>query len=178
MPGVFQFAHGGPSPKIWGVRRFASTAVLLFATAASLPAASDPMAKYGLVAITPAVANIYIATVSMEFQPFVRHNAVFSSTYSARVFPYFFYNERGRIWIVVPDDMLRRVDRGESVDFAGRAISDSGDERRVDGHATPTGPSTGRIRVRVFVSRRISLTYDTTYELRGAASPRAVVTAR
>jgi hypothetical protein len=114
----------------------------------------------------------------MTFQPFVRHSSVFSSTYSARVFPYFFYNERGRIWIVIPDDALRRVDRGESVDFVGHAISDYGDERRVDGHATPTGPSTGRIRVRVFVSRRISLSYDTTYELRGAAGPGAAVTAR
>jgi len=135
------------------------------------------MAKFGKVAIDPAAANLYIATVSMAFQPFIRHKAEYSSTYVARVFP-FFYTERGRISIVIPDDLLHRVDRGEPVDFVGRALSDSGDSRKVEGHAVPTGPMRGKIRVRVFISRRLSLSYDTTYELTGAAAPLPSVTAR
>jgi hypothetical protein len=71
----------------------------------------------------------------------------------------------------VPADKLLRAARGEPVDFTGRGVSSSGDERRVEGRATPTGPSGGRIRVRIYVTRRISLTFDTTYELRGAAEP-------
>lgn len=130
------------------------------------------MAKYKKVSIEPATAYFYtIASVSMTYQPFVRQAGAFSSTYSARVFPYFFFNEKGKIWIEVSDDMLRRADRGESVDFVGRAFSSSGDERKIEGHATPTGPAAGKIRVRVIVSRRIVLTYDTTYTLSGAAGP-------
>jgi len=159
------------------VRRFAAIAVLLLAAAASMPAAGDPMAKFSTVAIYPASANLFIATVSMAFEPFARHGPEYSSTYVARVFP-FFYTEKGRIWIVIPDDLLRRVDRGEAVDFVGHALNDSGDSRKVEGHAVPTGPMTGRIRVRVFISRRLSLNYDTTYELTGAAGARAGVTAR
>jgi hypothetical protein len=166
------------APQIREVRRLASIALLLLATAASVPAASDPFAKYGVVAIKPGSSSLFIATVSMTFQPFVRHNTVFSSTYSARVYPYFFFSEKGRIWIVIPDDLLVHVDRGEPVDFVGHAMSDGGDSRRVDGHATPTGPSTGKIRVRVFISRRISLSFDTTYELKGPASPQVAVIAR
>jgi hypothetical protein len=158
------------------MRRFASIALLLFATATSMPAAGDPMSRYGVVAIAPGSTSLFIATVSMSFQPFVRHNVVFSSTYYARVFPYFFFSERGRIWIVIPEEALHRVDRGEPVDFVGHAASDSGEERKVTGHATPTGPSTGRIRVRVFVSRRISLSFDTTYELKGPADAPAALT--
>jgi hypothetical protein len=164
-------------PQICTVRRFASIAAFVFAAAAAMPAAADPMDKFGTVAIDPAAANLFIATVSMAFQPFVRHNVEYSSTYVARVFP-FFYTERGRISIVVPDDLLHRVDHGEPVDFVGRALSDSGDSRKVEGHAVPTGPLNGRIRVRVFISRRLSLTYDTTYELTGAPAPPAKVTAR
>jgi hypothetical protein len=164
-------------PQIVGVRRFASIAILLIATGASMRGAADPMAKYGLVAIKPATATIYIATISMTFQPFVRHRTEFASTYSAKVFPYFFYNEKGRIWIVITDDELRRVDSGGSIDFTGHALSESGDERRVQGHVVPSGPTTGNIRVRVFVTRRISLTYYTTYVLEGAPAPEAAVTA-
>ena len=151
------------------VRRFVSIAVLCLA-AASLRADDDPLARFKVVSIFPASASLYVATVSMSFLPFVRHKTEYSSTYSARVFPYFFWSEKGRIWIIIGDDELRRVVRGEPVDFQGRALSDSGDGRRVEGRATPTGPSTGRIKVRVFISKRSVLNYDTTYQLEGTAA--------
>jgi len=111
----------------------------------------------------------------MTMPPFVRKNTVYSSTYYAKVFPYFFWSEKGRIWIIVPDAELRRASLGQPVDFVGHALSDSGDERKVQGRAIPTGAYGGRIRVRVFISRRISLDYDTTYELKGAANPAAAL---
>jgi hypothetical protein len=152
------------------VRRFLTPVALALLAAAPLRA-DDSLARFSVVDIKPAVASIYIATVTMTMPPFVRKNVVYSSTYSAKVFPYFFYNEKGRIWIVVPDDLLRRAAQGLPVEFSGHALSDSGEERRVEGRAVPTGPWTGRIRVRVFVTRRISLSYDTTYELKGPANP-------
>ena len=48
------------------------------------------------------------------------------------------------------------------------------DFRRVEPVRT-SGPTTGRIRVKVYVTRKIALTYETTYELKGAPTP---VTAR
>jgi hypothetical protein len=139
----------------------------------SLRAADASLSRYAVVDIKPSVASLYIATVTMTMPPFVRKGAVYSSTYTAKVFPYFFYSEKGRIWIVVTDDDLRRASKGEAVDFKGHAMSDSGEERRVDGHAVPGGPRNGKIRVRVFVTRRISLNYDTVYELKGP-SPAAI----
>jgi hypothetical protein len=166
-------------PQIRGMRRCLPLAIVLLLAPAPARAAGDAMAKYSTVVIEPATAYFYtIATVSMTYQPFVRQKGAFSSTYSARVFPYFFFNERGKIWIEITDEMLRQADRGESVDFIGRAFSNSGDERKIEGHATPTGPSTGKIRVRVIVSRRIVLTYETTYELQGAPGARPAVTPR
>jgi len=144
--------------------------------AVPLDGADDSLAPYNVVAIKPAITSIIVATITMTMAPFVRKNVVYSSTYSAKVFPYFFYNEKGRIWITVPDDDLRRVAKGGSIDFTGRAISEEGDMRRVDGHASPTGPLTGKIRVRVFVTKRISLSYDTTYDLRGGPSPALALT--
>jgi hypothetical protein len=148
---------------------------LAFATPALL--AGDDLARFEQVAIKPATAYIYIATVTMTIPAFSRHGGVYSSTYAARVFP-IFYTERGRIWIDIPDDALRRVASGEPIDFTGHAVNDSGDGRKIVGHAVPTGASGGKISVRVFVTRRISVTYDTTYELLGAAEPQPGVTPR
>jgi hypothetical protein len=143
-------------------------ALTLLSLAGAAPArGADDLAKFAQVLIRPASSSFYIASVSMSYQPFMRHKGVYSSTYVARVFPYFFLGERGRIWIAVPDEALARVNRGESVAVTGHALSDDGDERKIDGIATPTGPREGRIKVRVFVSRRIILTYNTTYALQG-----------
>jgi hypothetical protein len=159
------------------VRNLLASAVLALAAIPALRGADEELARFSVVAVKPANVSIIIGTVSMTFAPFARRNTVYSSSYSAKVFP-FFYSERGRIWIVIPDEDLRRASRGEVVDFKGHALDDSGDDRRIEGRVTPTGPREGKIRVRVFVTRRISLTYDTTYELRGADGPQAAVIPR
>lgn len=132
-------------------------------------AGADEFSVFDRVAIKPTTANYLIASVHMDMPPFTRKRTVFSSTYAASVTPFFFYNESGRIWINLKDEGLRKVAKGEPTDFTGQAVSESGGLRRVEGRATPTGPRSGKIRVRVFVSRRIALTYDTTYELTGPA---------
>jgi hypothetical protein len=153
--------------------------LLALTLAAATPAlgAGDDLARFEQVAIKPATAYIYIATVTMTIPTFSRHGGVYSSTYAARVFP-IFYTERGRIWIDIPDDALRRIAGGEPIDFTGRAVNESGDGRKIVGHAVPTGTSGGKISVRVFVTKRISVTYDTTYELLGTADPQGAVTPR
>jgi len=160
------------------VLRTAAIAAIALAAAAPAPGADDELARFDKVDIRPTTASLFIATVTMTMQPFSRRDAVFSSTYSARVFPYFFWSESGRIWIEVPREKLRRVARGDAVEFTGRGVNESGDERRIEGRAIPTGPSSGRIQVRVYVTRRIHLTFDTTYELQGAADPAPAVTPR
>lgn len=155
--------------------RTAALAAIALAAAAPARSAEEALERFDRVEIRPTTSSLFIATVTMTMPPFVRRDTVFSSTYSARVFPYFFWSESGRIWIVVPADKLSRVASGEAVDFTGRGLSESGDERKIEGHATPTGPLGGNIRVRVFVSKRIFLTFDTTYELEPPAD-RTVVT--
>jgi hypothetical protein len=177
MPHVFPVCPRAPAPQIRPVPRLSPLFALSLAAATSTLGAGDDFAKFNQVVIKPGTAYIYIATVTMTIPAFTRHDGVYSSTYAARVFP-IFYTERGRIWIDIPDEALRRIANGEPIDFTGRAINDSGDGRRIVGHAVPTGASGGRISVRVFVTKRISITYDTTYELAGAADPLTPVTPR
>ena len=159
------------------MRRILALVVVAFAALPAALSADEVPARFNVVATKPASASIIIGTVTLTISPFIRRDTVYSSTYSARVFP-FFYSEKGRISIVIPDGDLRRVARGEPADFKGRAINDSGDVRRIEGSATPTGPSTGKLRVKVYITRRIALTYNTTYELQGPGGPLAEATSR
>ncbi|HWA10343.1 MAG TPA: hypothetical protein VG838_12895 [Opitutaceae bacterium] len=122
-----------------------------------------PLERYATVTVEPAKTSIYVGSVTLTTPGFTREGVTYSANYTAKVFPYFFYNEKGRIWIDVPDADLRRLERGETVNFTGHARSDDGDERRVEGRAEPTGASTGKIKVRIFVSKRIELIFNTTY---------------
>ncbi|ACB77320.1 hypothetical protein [Opitutus terrae] len=150
-------------------RRWCAAVALLGLTLASLPAEPAPLAQYDQVEIAPTKTSIYIGRVAMTLPPFVRQNGTYTSTYSAHVFPYFFLNEQGRLSIDVSDSQLRALERGERIEFHGLAHNTHGEERRVEGTATPADADSGKIKVRVFVSKRIQLIFNTTYRFRRAS---------
>ena len=124
------------------------------------------LARYAQVEIAPTRTSIYIGSVSLTMPSFSRQGGAYVSAYAAKVFPYFFYNEQGTLSIEAPDALLARLSRGETVEFTGRAVSAGGEERRIAGKATPRDAATGSLKVRVFVSRRIQLIFNTTYRFR------------
>lgn len=137
-------------------------------TAAALGATDD---RYATVAIEPAKTSIYIGNVTMTMPTFRRVAARYESSYVAKVFPYFFYNERGTLGIEFTHEQLAKLAGGERVEFKGQAKSDAGEDRRIEGHATPADAMGGKIKVRVFVSKKIELIFNTTY--RFAPGPKA-----
>lgn len=126
-------------------------------------AADVPPGRYDRVEVAPAKTSIYVGTVSLTMPAFARAHGVYASTYVARVFPVFFYNEKGRLSIELSDEALRQLERGETVEFKGRAVRDDGAERPVEGKATPADATSGKIKVRVFYSKRVELIFNTTY---------------
>jgi len=132
------------------------------------PAAPPVPAVYQRVQVEPTKTSIYIGSVAMTMPVFSRKGVLYESTYHARVFPYFFSNEDGRLYIEITESQLQKLRRGEAVDFTGRAIRDDGDLRRVEGRAMPHDAVTGRIKVRVFVTKKIQLIFNTTYRFVGA----------
>ncbi|HEY3757698.1 MAG TPA: hypothetical protein VGL42_16210 [Opitutaceae bacterium] len=144
---------------------------LLVASCLTLGAASpgsvDPaLARFAEVDAVPVKTSIYIGTVTLVPGPFLRsQNGQFSATYAAKVFPYFFANEAGRMYIDVPDDALRQIAAGQAIHFRGKAVRTDGTVRSIEGSATPTSASEGKLQVKIHVSRRITLSFGTTYRL-------------
>jgi hypothetical protein len=118
---------------------------------------------YERVVVAPAKTSIYLGTVSMTMPAFVRVNGGYEADYAAKVFPFFFYNEAGRLRVEISDAALRQLARGEPIEFKGRARREDGAERKVLGKATPADATSGKIKVRVFYSKRIELIFNTTY---------------
>jgi hypothetical protein len=126
--------------------------------------AEDPFAR---VTMERTSTSIYIGKVTLAVPVFRREGASFHSTYKATVFPFFFYNEAGTLRIDTGPGDLERLGRGEVITFSGEARSEAGEPRRIEGRATPVDARSGRIKVRIWVSRKIELIFNTTYRLAG-----------
>ena len=108
-------------------------------------------AYYAEATVDTARTSIYIGAVTLRMPPFAREGSTYSSTYSAKVFPFFFYNEAGTLSIELSDDDLRQLAAGQRVSFTGEAFSKAGEPRKVEGHADPADDHSGKIKVRVWV---------------------------
>lgn len=130
-----------------------------------LVAPAPALAAFDTVVIDPVKTSIYIGNVTLKTTPFRRTQARFSADYKARVIPFFFHNEQGSLWVELSDEQLERLHRGERVHFSGEAENEKKEPRRIEGHATPTAPGspTGRIKVRVFVTPKIELIFNSSY---------------
>ncbi len=105
------------------------------------------------VSIPPMKTSIYVGSVTLTTSEFARDRAVFAATYVAKVWPWFFWNETGRITITLPPADLLRLLAGETVEFNGEAFNHKNKPRHVTGRAQPAGAAsaTGKIKVRIGV---------------------------
>jgi hypothetical protein len=140
--------------------------------AAALPCrAQPPPLPPGAITqaeIAPSKTSVLLAGVSLAVPTLTHAGAEFVSTYSVTVFPFFFFNEDGRFHVQLPDADLARLNHGQPIDFVGQAVRNDGAGRLVQGHAVPSGPNEGQVKIRVFYTRHIVLVFNTTYRLIGA----------
>jgi hypothetical protein len=131
-----------------------------------LPPASG---RYAEVTVAPTDTSAYLARISMTMLPFNRQDGVYTADYTAKVFPFFFFNEQGTLSIEISDGQLQQLERGEAVDFTGHASNRHGAGRRVTGRVVSdaVGGDHGKIKVRVWVSRNIQLVFNTVYRFTG-----------
>lgn len=130
---------------------------------APTPHGVSDLRAFDRVDIARTKTSIYIGSVSMTLPTLVRENGTYSAPYAAKVFPYFFANEKGILSIKVTDAMLRQLADGHPIEFEGHGVNTTGETRRVSGRALPTNARSGTIKVRVSASKRIELIFNTTY---------------
>jgi len=149
------------------------------AAVSAVRGADAELARFAAVDVGPVSTWAYLANIKLSVDRFQRQGDTYTAPYSANVFPFIFFSEKGTLRIKVPDEALRELAKGEAFDFTGTAVRTDGKERAVNGRATPTDSATGRLKVRLFYSPRIVVTFNTTYSLpAAAAAPRAAAKAQ
>jgi hypothetical protein len=139
---------------------------LLFIFAPLLAAADDPaLSRFSVVSTDPVSTFIYVGTVNLAATTFLRAGSEYQAHYTAKVFPFFFSSESGTMAVTVTEAALRRLAAGELIAFSGTATRTDGAIRPVEGTAAPTSPTGGRLKVKIHVTKKITLVFDTSYHL-------------
>ena len=68
-----------------------------FSQTTVLPPPAQTSGRYAEVTVDPTHTIAYLAKISLNLAPFTRHDAVYTSDYTVKVFPFFMFNEHGRI---------------------------------------------------------------------------------
>lgn len=135
------------------------------ALAPGLWAAEPPLDRFAIVEVEPVKTSVYVGSVRLTAERFARHGQIYSAGYTAKVSPYFFYNEDGRLDVAVSDSALRTLDAGSPIDFKGTATRADGRQRLVECRAIPADSTSGKLKVRIVVNHYITLIFNTTYRL-------------
>ena len=101
------------------------------------------------VCVAPMKTSIYIGSVTLTTGVFERAGSSLTTTYQARVFPWVFWSESGRITIGLTDAGLAAMAKGEKAEFSGVAANQKSKPRKVTGYAVPADASSGMIKVRI-----------------------------
>jgi len=124
--------------------------------------------QWDAVTISPVKTSIYVGSVTLTTSEFRREGDKFNATYEARVRPWFFWSETGRITISLPQTDLERLARGERIEFTGQAFNHKNKPRQVTGRADRIDAATGKIKVRIGVDDT-ELIFNATYRFSAAA---------
>ncbi len=138
--------------------------LLLLGAVATLPAQTTPvLTSWDRIVLPPMKTSIYVGSVTLTTEALVRSGSTLSSTYEAKVRPWFFWGETGKITITLSDAALASMSRGERAEFTGEATNHKKKPRTVTGYAQPTDASAGKIKVRIMADG-IELIFNGTYK--------------
>lgn len=143
---------------------------LLFLAGAVVTLPADTTQRLGdwdSVTVEPMKTSIYVGSVTLTTGEFRRDGDKFSTTYDAKVRPWFFWGETGRITITLSQADLEKLARGERIEFTGEAFNHKNKPRKVTGRADRIDGATGKIKVRIGVDDT-QLIFNGTYRFNNA----------
>lgn len=123
--------------------------------------------EWDAVSVPPIRTSIYVGSVTLTTSLFQRTGDQLEATYEARVWPWFFWNETGRIVIRLPHAEVEKLVRTERVEFTGEATNHKGKPRHVTGRADRVDAVSGKIKVRIGVDDTV-LVFNGSYRFPNA----------
>lgn len=133
--------------------------------AVTLPAAPARAAgRWDAVLVAPMKTSIYVGSVTLTTTEFKRDGDKFTTTYEAKVRPWFWWSESGRASITLPVAELEKLAKGGRVEFTGEGTNHKGKPRPITGYAERADDASGKIKVRLNADG-VELIFNGTYRL-------------
>lgn len=158
------FAPAGGLTTPWAVMRLLGFLFFLALTLiAPVQAETAPIATgWDRITVPPMKTSIYIGSVTLALGVLERHGSTLDATYTAKVFPWFFWGETGRITITLSDENLASLSKGEVAEFTGEGFNQKNRPRKVTGRAQPVDATSGKFKVRISADG-YELIFNSTY---------------
>jgi hypothetical protein len=145
------------------------------AHAAPAPTNSDAAGR--VLMIDSSSMPVGAGNATLIIGPLQRTNGIYTGDYKLKVFPWFLKNEKGRLAIVVSDELLAEAGQGKVVTITGTATTSgkNGRTRHVEVTATPEDVNHGTLKV-LFLAGSRKMTFEPAYHF--AANEKSPVLAR
>jgi hypothetical protein len=132
-------------------------------------AAPDRILSANRISIQPASASLAGGEARLTTTGLQRQGGNYAGNYRLKVVPYFFKSESGTLSMIVSDELLRKLVRGSTVSFVGKAVTTgSGTTRAVRVKATPMGAGAARGSMTISIpTENGELVFATEYTLGG-----------
>ena len=125
---------------------------------------------WGRLSVAPMKTSIYVGSVTLSTGVFERQDSTLGTTYTAKVFPWFFWGESGKITISLTAENLVNLAKGEKAEFTGEAFNHRNKPRQVTGRAEPANATSGKFKVRI-IADGVELIFNGTYQFADVKEP-------
>ena len=137
----------------------------LAAAAAEIPLSDSADRISSILVIAPSSSKLAGGTAKLAAGPLNRDGSLYVGDYRIKVFPYFFKNESGRLFIKVSEVALQRMTHGLTAKFVGHARTNvSGLTRGVTAKAMPSANDHGALTFTVATDHG-PLVFNTSYRI-------------
>lgn len=131
--------------------------------------ATAPVVNADRISIQPASASLAGGKARLTTTGLQRKGGKYAGNYQLNVVPYFFKSETGTLSMVVTDELLKKLIGGNTVSFAGKAVTTgTGKTRAVKVKATPTAADAAKGSMTISIpTENGELVFATQYTLGG-----------
>jgi hypothetical protein len=138
---------------------------LMLGAVAYLRADTTPiLTGWDRLSVAPMKTSIYVGSVILTTGVFEREGSTLATTYVAKVRPWFFWGETGKITLTLTDTDLANLAKGGKAQFTGAAFNHRNKPRQVTGRAEPANATSGKFKVRI-IADGVELIFNGTYQL-------------
>ncbi len=114
--------------------------------------------------VEPSATKVSLAKAHLIVSPLEHQEKAYFGSYELRVTPFTFKSETGKLFLNATDETVRQMEKGESVEFTGKATNTAGDVKVVTGKTTAETNDRGAVSFSVQTENG-PMVFNTSYHL-------------